>query len=48
MVNTQIDGGILDVDAIYRQFPILKQQLNGHPLVYLDNASSCPKITGGH
>lgn len=43
MVNTQIDGGILDVDAIYRQFPILKQQLNGHPLVYLDNASSCPK-----
>ncbi|CNK66041.1 cysteine desulfurase [Yersinia frederiksenii] len=43
MVKTQIDGGILDLDAIHRQFPILRQQINGHPLVYLDNASSCQK-----
>lgn len=43
MVNTQMDGGILDIDAIHRQFPILRQQINGHPLVYLDNASSCQK-----
>lgn len=43
MVNTQMDGEILDIDAIYRQFPILRQQINGHPLVYLDNASSCQK-----
>lgn len=30
----------LDVDAIRRDFPILHQQVNGKPLVYLDNAAS--------
>jgi cysteine desulfurase/selenocysteine lyase len=30
----------LDVDAIRTQFPILDQQVNGHRLVYLDNAAS--------
>jgi cysteine desulfurase/selenocysteine lyase len=30
----------LDVGAVRRQFPILHQQVNGHPLVYLDNAAS--------
>jgi len=34
-------GGLtLDVDAIRRDFPILAQQVNGHPLAYLDNAAS--------
>jgi len=30
----------LDVAAIRRDFPILAQQINGHPLAYLDNAAS--------
>ncbi len=30
----------LDVVAIRRDFPILAQQINGHPLAYLDNAAS--------
>jgi cysteine desulfurase/selenocysteine lyase len=30
----------LDVEAIRRDFPILHQQVNGKPLVYLDNAAS--------
>ncbi len=29
-----------DVEAIRRDFPILHQQINGKPLVYLDNAAS--------
>ncbi len=29
-----------DVDAVRRDFPILQQQVNGKPLVYLDNAAS--------
>jgi len=33
----------LDVDAIRRDFPILGQQINGRPLVYLDNAASAQK-----
>ncbi|HEU4603948.1 MAG TPA: aminotransferase class V-fold PLP-dependent enzyme, partial [Steroidobacteraceae bacterium] len=30
----------LDVAAIRRDFPILHQEINGKPLVYLDNAAS--------
>lgn len=30
----------MDVTAIRRDFPILAQQINGHPLAYLDNAAS--------
>jgi cysteine desulfurase / selenocysteine lyase len=33
----------LDLDAIRRDFPILRQTVHGHPLVYLDNAASCQK-----
>ena len=32
-----------DVDALRAQFPILSRQVNGHPLVYLDNAASAQK-----
>ncbi|HQT26518.1 MAG TPA: cysteine desulfurase [Burkholderiales bacterium] len=31
---------ILDVDAVRRDFPILNLEVNGKPLVYLDNAAS--------
>ncbi|MEJ2313160.1 MAG: aminotransferase class V-fold PLP-dependent enzyme, partial [Gemmatimonadales bacterium] len=33
----------LDVERIRRDFPILDQEINGHPLVYLDNAASSQK-----
>ncbi len=32
-----------DVQAIRSQFPILQRQVNGHPLVYLDNAATTQK-----
>tara|TARA_R110002050_G_scaffold71891_1_gene154604 strand:+ start:36246 stop:37469 length:1224 start_codon:yes stop_codon:yes gene_type:complete len=34
---------LLDLTAIRKDFPILDQQINGHPLVYLDNAASSQK-----
>lgn len=33
----------LDVERIRAEFPILDQEVNGHPLVYLDNAASTQK-----
>ncbi len=33
----------LDIEKIRDQFPVLNQQVNGHPLVYLDNAASSQK-----
>ena len=33
----------LDLAAIRAQFPILSRQVNGRPLVYLDNAASAQK-----
>ena len=32
-----------DIEAIRADFPILDQQINGHPLVYLDNGASTQK-----
>ena len=34
---------MFDVDAIRRDFPVLQQQTNGKPLVYLDSAASSQK-----
>jgi len=34
---------ILDVEAIRKEFPILSREVNGHPLVYLDNGASSQK-----
>jgi len=34
---------VFDAEAIRRDFPILNQQVNGHPLVYLDNAATTQK-----
>jgi len=36
-------GEPLDVDAIRRDFPILAQEINGRPLIYLDNAGTSQK-----
>ena len=33
----------LDPEALRRDFPILDQQVHGHPLVYLDNAATTQK-----
>lgn len=33
----------LDIAAIRAEFPILAREVNGHPLVYLDNAASAQK-----
>ena len=32
-----------DVAAIRREFPVLQETVNGHPLVYLDSAASAQK-----
>src|SRR5258708_39219341 len=33
----------LDVEALRKQFPILHQKINGHDLVYFDNAATTQK-----
>ncbi|MFN3197173.1 MAG: cysteine desulfurase [Bradymonadia bacterium] len=33
----------LNVEAIRAQFPVLNQEVNGHPLAYLDNAASAQR-----
>jgi cysteine desulfurase/selenocysteine lyase len=39
-MNAALNSQALDVAAIRRDFPILHQQINGKPLVFLDNAAS--------
>lgn len=34
---------LFDAEQVRRDFPILEQQINGHPLVYLDNAATTQK-----
>ena len=43
--NAASDGaaGVLDIERIRRDFPILKREVNGRPLVYLDNAATSQK-----
>ena len=38
-----IPGSSLDVERIRADFPILGEEVNGHPLVYLDNAATTQK-----
>ena len=33
----------MNIKAIREQFPILHQEINGHPLVYLDSAATSQK-----
>ena len=37
------EQGSFAVEAIRKQFPILHQEVNGKPLVYLDNAATAQK-----
>lgn len=41
-MNTRVIGQF-DVAAVRSTFPILQQEVNGHPLVYFDNAASMQK-----
>jgi cysteine desulfurase/selenocysteine lyase len=43
--RTPVDRRPLDVAVLKRDFPILSREVNGHPLVYLDSASSSQKPT---
>jgi cysteine desulfurase/selenocysteine lyase len=40
---TQFGGRVFDVASIRRDFPILTEVVNGHPLVWLDNAATTHK-----
>ncbi|WKN43597.1 cysteine desulfurase [Tunicatimonas pelagia] len=41
--NTVVSTTQLDIDQIRSDFPILHQEVNGRPLVYLDNAATTQK-----
>ncbi|MEI9898388.1 MAG: aminotransferase class V-fold PLP-dependent enzyme [Chthoniobacter sp.] len=34
---------VFDIDALRRDFPVLQQRVNGHPLIWLDNAATTQK-----
>jgi len=42
-MNTLTETSILNIDKIRSEFPILHQQVNGKPLIYLDNAATNQK-----
>jgi cysteine desulfurase/selenocysteine lyase len=41
--DRNLSAGIFDVNAIRRDFPILKEIVNGKPLIWLDNAATTQK-----
>lgn len=43
MSTATVSSQRLDIPAIRREFPILNQTVNGHPLVYFDNAATTQK-----
>lgn len=44
MIETEAaESRVLDIETIRADFPILQQQINGAPLVYLDNAATTQK-----
>src|SRR6266850_461041 len=43
MIETSQAPKKMDVHAIRQQFPILKREVKGKPLVYLDNAATSQK-----
>lgn len=45
MMNKQQSGKPFNVEEIRRDFPILGREVNGHPLIYLDNGASSQKPT---
>lgn len=43
MYKSDLDPQVFDIEKIRSDFPILSRQVNGHPLVYLDNAATSQK-----
>src|SRR5690554_6373132 len=43
MTTPSIQIAAFDIERIRQDFPILHQQVNGHPLVYFDNAATTQK-----
>ena len=43
LTNASFTGGSLDAHALKREFPILKERVNGRQLVWLDNAATTQK-----
>lgn len=43
MTATPLSHAVFDATLVRRDFPILAQHVNGHPLVYLDNAATTQK-----
>jgi len=41
--SERMGHNLYDVDRVRRDFPILHQEVNGHPLVYLDNGATSQK-----
>jgi cysteine desulfurase/selenocysteine lyase len=41
--TSKVESHVFEVECIREDFPILKKQINGKPLVYLDNAASSQK-----
>ena len=42
-IGDQTGHNLYDVQAVRQDFPILHQEVNGHPLVYLDNGATSQK-----
>jgi cysteine desulfurase/selenocysteine lyase len=43
MTSTALTGAVLDVARVRADFPILRREVHGKPLVYLDNAATTQK-----
>lgn len=43
MTGPSAKNNVLDIEKIREQFPVLYQQVNGKPLIYLDNAATTQK-----
>jgi cysteine desulfurase / selenocysteine lyase len=42
-MQTTIEKHIIDTEKVRKQFPILKREINGHQLIYFDNAATTQK-----
>lgn len=43
MTGPSVKNSVLDIEKIRDQFPVLHQEVNGKPLIYLDNAATTQK-----
>jgi cysteine desulfurase/selenocysteine lyase len=41
-------SGLLDIQSIRKDFPVLNREVNGKPLVYFDNAATSQTPKQGH